>query len=229
MDPVVTLKRALEVDLKLCIFCQKHNKPKVDVREATSYSKNVVCKAMTKRRKYMYRDVANREVINCLDDLLGRNDDTCIVWKPYERSGLVEEWVKGGLLGPNVTEHDMNGKAYKRALYAHKITLQSWWQLLMPFLLQFSQKSYPISSKKSALACSPENVAALITSLKSPRVKKMLNEFVAQRSKENVNFKFWWNYMEMVSVLLMFTQAQREGIWDMYLHSFCHMLPYFFR
>ena len=35
--------------------------------------------------------------------------------------------------------------------------------------------------------------------------------------------------MEMVSVPLMFTRAQREVIWDLYLHSFCHMLPYFFR
>ena len=74
----VTLKRAFEVDLKLCIFCQKGNKPKDDVREATSYSKNVVSEATTKRRKY--RDVANREVMDRLEDLLGRNDDTCIVW-----------------------------------------------------------------------------------------------------------------------------------------------------
>ena len=58
----MTLKRALEVDLKLCIFCQKltGNKPKDDVREATSYSKNVVYEATTKRRKH--RDEANREV-----------------------------------------------------------------------------------------------------------------------------------------------------------------------
>ena len=44
----------------LCIFCQKSNKPKDDVREATSYTKNVVYEATTKRRKH--RDVANREV-----------------------------------------------------------------------------------------------------------------------------------------------------------------------
>lgn len=74
----MTLKRALEVDLKLCIFCQKRNKPKDDAREATSYSKNVVYAATTKRRKH--RDVANREVIDRLEDLLGRNDDTCIIW-----------------------------------------------------------------------------------------------------------------------------------------------------
>ena len=33
---------------------------------------------MIKRRKY--RDVANREVIDHLEDLLGRNDDVVIVW-----------------------------------------------------------------------------------------------------------------------------------------------------
>ena len=64
MDPVVTLKRALEVDLKLCIFCKKRNKPKNNEREATSYSKNVVYEVTTKRRKH--RDVANREVIDRL-------------------------------------------------------------------------------------------------------------------------------------------------------------------
>ena len=80
MTPVVTLKRALEVDLKLCIFCQKCNKPEDDVREATSCNRNVaiVSKATTKPRKY--REEANREVIERLEDLLGRNDDTCIVW-----------------------------------------------------------------------------------------------------------------------------------------------------
>ena len=78
MDPVVTLKRALEVDLKLCIFCQKRNEPKDDVREATNYSKNVVSETTTKRGKY--RDIANREFIDHLEDLLKRNDDTCIVW-----------------------------------------------------------------------------------------------------------------------------------------------------
>ena len=143
-------------------------------------------------------------------------------------SGLVETWVESGLLGPNATEHVMNGKAYKRAMCAHKITLQSLWQLLMPFPLAFCRNSSPdLFQDICDLACSPDNARALITSLMSPRVKKMLDEFVTQRSKENVNFKFWWNYMEMVSILLMFTRAQRDGIRDLYLYSFRHTLPYF--
>ena len=35
--------------------------------------------------------------------------------------------------------------------------------------------------------------------------------------------------MEMVSILLVFSRAKREGIWDLYLHSLRHMLPNFFR
>ena len=135
-------------------------------------------------------------------------------------SGLVEEWVESGLLRPNETEHVMNGKAYKRVVRAQKISLQSLWQPLIPLLLEFCQKSYPdLFQEISDLASFPENAGALITSLKSLRVKTVLDEFIAQRIEENVtSFMFWWNYMEMVSILLMFTGAQREaGIWDLYL------------
>ena len=34
--------------------------------------------------------------------------------------------------------------------------------------------------------------------------------------------------MTMVSILLSFTRAQRDGLWDLQLYSFKRMLPYFF-
>ena len=78
-------------------------------------------------------------------------------------SGLVEAWVESGLLGQNATEHVMNGKAYKRAIRAHKITVQSLWKLVMPLLLEFCQKSYPdLFREITALASSASNVEALI-------------------------------------------------------------------
>ena len=119
-------------------------------------------------------------------------------------SGLIEAWFESG---PNATEHVMNGKAYKRAMRAVAAADASSARILPEIV----PRSLPISD----LACSPENPGALITLLKSPRVKKMLDEFVAQRSEENGNFKFWWNYMEMASILLMFTCPQREGKWDL--------------
>ena len=73
-------------------------------------------------------------------------------WVPKEASdttwassyiNMVEAWVESGLLKPNATEHIMNEKAYKRPMCAHRIFLQSLWRLLMLFLLEFWQKSYP--------------------------------------------------------------------------------------
>jgi hypothetical protein len=145
-------------------------------------------------------------------------------------SGLVEAWVESGLLGPNASEHVMNGKAYKRAMRTHKITLQALWKLLLPQLLKFYQTSYQnLYQEISAFASSTESAVELITSLKSSLAQDALDKFVKKKSEENVNFLFWWSYMEMVSILLMFTRAQRDGCWDLYMHSFHLMMPYFFR
>ena len=35
--------------------------------------------------------------------------------------------------------------------------------------------------------------------------------------------------MTMVSIMLSFTRAQRDGLWDLHLYSFKRMLPYFYR
>ena len=43
----------------------------------------------------------------------------------------------------------------------------------------------------------------------------------------NPSFCYWRQYMKLVSILLRFTRAIREGKWDLYLSSFSEMLPYF--
>ncbi|KAG1689631.1 hypothetical protein GQR58_007712 [Nymphon striatum] len=40
-------------------------------------------------------------------------------------------------------------------------------------------------------------------------------------------FAFWLVYMEMVSILLNFIRAEREGNWELHLESFKRMLPWF--
>lgn len=152
------------------------------------------------------------------------------IGKHMNGSGLAEAWVESGLLGPNATESVLNGKAYKRAMRAHKITIQAMWQLLMPVLLHMYEMSKPECAKQlDELLVSTQPIDSLITSLKSASFREFFETFVLDKSSENVNFKFWWSYMEMVSILLNFTRAQREGNWDLYIHSFRCMLPYFFR
>lgn len=57
----------------------------------------------------------------------------------------------------------------------------------------------------------PEQIPELVSFLIQERFFKLLTDFVESES-ENVNFIFWWQYMNMVSILLQFTRAQRDGI-----------------
>ena len=56
-------------------------------------------------------------------------------------SGLYEIWVESDLLGPIVAEQVLSGKHYNRGMWAHKITSQALWRLLLPPLLEFLKDS----------------------------------------------------------------------------------------
>ena len=56
-----------------------------------------------------------------------------------------------------------------------------------------------------------------------------MKSFVDFISKDNPTNQFWWQYMEIVSILLQYIHAQSDGIWDLHLYSFRKMLPYMFR
>ena len=53
--------------------------------------------------------------------------------------------------------------------------------------------------------------------------------FVEKKSKKNENFKFWWQYIDVFSILLLFTRTQRECILELYVTSFTSMIPLFMR
>ena len=43
-----------------------------------------------------------------------------------------------------------------------------------------------------------------------------------------MNFSFWWQYMDMVAILLQYVHpSSARSIWDLHLYSFSQMLPYF--
>ncbi len=59
---------------------------------------------------------------------------------------------------------------------------------------------------------------------------KKLTELIAKfdaEHKDNPTFCYWREYMHLVSILLRFTRALREGDWELYLSSFAEMLPWF--
>ena len=78
---------------------------------------------------------------------------------------------------------------------------------------------------KSHSTGTSQEIHDLITLLCDPRSNRAKEMFI--KHDLNVNFLFLWTYLEMVSILMMFTRAQREGNWDLHLYSVTCILPYF--
>lgn len=108
-------------------------------------------------------------------------------------SGLAEVWLESGLLGEGAVQLVMLGKAYNKAMKAHKLTLQALWRTLFPAFLSFAEESdKDCHDEVAAIAAAdePESIPELITSLKSERFHKLLKDFVDSKS-DDVNFVFW--------------------------------------
>ena len=149
-----------------------------------------------------------------------------VLGKHVQSSGLLEAWIDGNLIGSKTAVQIMDGKSYAKGMRLHKITLQAMWRLLLPQLLTFMKDTNPDLKKE---ICETKNNATekLEVLLASEEFGAVVESFVT--ASTNPNFRYWWGYMKMVHVLLMFTRAQRDGIWDLHLCSFQAMLPYFMR
>ena len=152
------------------------------------------------------------------------------IGKHMAGNGLYEAWIESGLLGEGAAELVFSGKAYSKAMRTHKITVQALWKILMPKLMAFLAESNKELDRKICSVIKNNNEIIMLDSmLQEDQYCRALAEFVETESKKNVNFKFWWQYIEMFSILLLFTRAQREGIWELHLTSFTKMIPLFMR
>ena len=99
------------------------------------------------------------------------------------------------------------GRAYNKAMRAHKLTLQVLWRLLMPSLISFvAEADADCHAYLSRMAADDDSqtIPELITVLDQDKFRKLLAGFVESRS-DVVNFSYWWQYMDMVAILLQYT------------------------
>ena len=150
-----------------------------------------------------------------------------VIGQHMEDSGLVEVFVESGLLGPNTAGKVMDGKSFAKGMRAHKIMWQSLWGILLPQIQLYLEENVPELSNSIQAATQVNDIGPLVEMLASPTFVFQMNAFI--NTKEDCTFKHWWQYMHMVNILLLFTRAQRDGIWELHLTSFKDMLPYFHR
>jgi len=72
-----------------------------------------------------------------------------------------------------------------------------------------------------------DSITQMVKILSTERYRQPIQEFAEALTVYDQNTEFWWQYMTMVSVLLLFIRTQRDGLWDLHLYSFNRMLLYF--
>ena len=136
------------------------------------------------------------------------------------------------MMGINATQHIMAGTGYARATRTHKLTLQALWQLLLPQLYTYLDGidvTLRAELSKVCTSIDADHIAHMVDKLTTGSFWDAMKGFPAVLVVENENAEFWWDYMTMVSILLCFTRAQRDGSWDLHLYAFKRMLPFLFR
>ena len=142
-----------------------------------------------------------------------------VIGQHFGFCGLLELWNESGLLEGKTAESVLAGKGYEKSMQAHKITFKAIWACLLPQLLSYFEKHNKDSEGDDL---------ELMTVLVNPAFQKVMHKFITQQG-HNLNFAFWFTYLELVSILLLFTCASRDGLWELHVSTFKRMLPYFFR
>ena len=83
-----------------------------------------------------------------------------------------------------------------------------------------------VDLESAAQSDDPSKFDSLVTMLNSDRYRNVMEKFILSKEAD-VNFQYWWQYMNMVSTLLLFIRAQRDGRWEVHLFAFREMLPFF--
>ena len=126
----------------------------------------------------------------------------------------------------------LGGNIYARAIRTHKLTLQALWQLLLSQLYTYLD-GIGVALKAELLevftSIDADHIAQMVDKLTTGSFRDAMKGFAAALVVENPNAELWWDYMTMVSILLCFTRAQRDGSWDIHLYYFKRMLPFLFR
>ena len=151
-----------------------------------------------------------------------------VIGQHFDSCGLLEVWTENGLLGGKTAESVLAGKDYEKGMWAHKVTFQEISACLLPKLLSYLEEHNKDLKHQIQVADSEGDDLELMTVLVNLAFQKAMHSFITQQG-HNPNFAFWFTYLELVSILLLFTRASRGGLWELHLSTFKRMLPYFCR
>ena len=160
-----------------------------------------------------------------------------VIGKRFGDAGLRDLLIESRIIGSGSLNGVLEGKHYNRALRTHKIVVEALMRLNWQAFIQCERESphTSITRQMEAVEVALQNVRKGLTSVSiqvlydSPELKDLLQSLEQfNGSTRGKMGKFWQSYIEMVSLLLRFIRATREGDWNLHLVCVKDMLPWMF-
>ena len=160
-----------------------------------------------------------------------------VIGKYIENSGLDQLFVEANIYGPTTLHQILKGKHMKRAVEAYMCLYLSIFKLYIAAFVEHIPAlddtilpeakvhslyvSENISSKTKVEDHHQQMMQILANENYMEKVRTFENTLAGQA-------KFLHNFMKMYEILLQFTRASRQGVWELHLSSLHEITQYFF-
>ena len=158
-----------------------------------------------------------------------------LIGKRFSEAGLSDLLVESGMMSRGSLPSVLSGHHYNKAVRVLKLLLECMFRLHFSAFLE----SIDHDEKQALLVQKVLDTAREVQVNCTADSRKQLNDlpelndlFILynkyKEGNKGPNAEFWLSFIDMVSVLLKFIRATREGNWDLHLACLQAMVPWFF-
>ena len=154
-----------------------------------------------------------------------------IIGKRFGDAGLKDVLIDSGVIAEGSLAQIFQGKQYNRGIRVFKLVRDALMRLqIEQFLesLEDSEREQYILTMKSLKESFPDGFQDVAHEKDFQYLLGSFTRHTIQMCESNATYAFWSSFLEMLKILLMFTQATREGNWKLHLHALRLMLPWYF-
>ena len=163
-----------------------------------------------------------------------------IIGKRFGDAGLRDICIESSVIAEGSVNGVLGGKQYNRAVRFHKLMYESCMRLIWEGFLSWIQACD--ESKRETLQqflSSADNVwkdgmdiemlQSLLDSESLAHVDTLFQQYMdVLRHQNGTMSQFWMTYIDLVTILLDFIRASREGDWALHLKSIGEIIPWCF-
>lgn len=145
----------------------------------------------------------------------------------YIMAGSVLQELLSTVYAENTTKHILSGNAYARAIRAHNLIATALCNLILKELNLSKKKQSTVVEVLNDFNDSPPHRETIMSNSDIKNVTSKLKEEMEEIEQRGATAKLWVQYLEMMTLIRHFIEAERTGNRELHLGTIKLMLPYF--